>query len=107
MVYERAKLDPTEAFSIDENQFNALGYRLLQAGSVDEAIAVFAFNADAFPESWNVWDSLGEAYMTRGDRARAIECYRASLQRNPDNHNGGTILERLTAEEAAERQPTQ
>lgn len=64
-------------------------------------------DADAFPESWNVWDSLGEAYTTRGDRARAIECYRASLQRNPDNHNGGTILERLTAEEEAERQPTQ
>jgi hypothetical protein len=45
--------------------------------------------------------------MTRGDRARAIECYRASLQRNPDNRNGGTILERLTAEEEAARQPTQ
>jgi glyoxylase-like metal-dependent hydrolase (beta-lactamase superfamily II) len=107
MVYEKAKLDPTEAFSIDENEFNALGYQLLQAGSVDEAITVFAINADAFPESWNAWDSLGEAYMTRGDRARAIECYRASLQRNPDNRNGGTILERLTAEEEAERQPTQ
>jgi glyoxylase-like metal-dependent hydrolase (beta-lactamase superfamily II) len=106
-VYEKAKLDPTEAFYFDENQFNALGYQLLQAGSVDEAIAVFAFNADAFPESWNVWDSLGEAYMSRGDRARAIECYRASLQRNPDNRNGGAILERLTAEEEAARQPTQ
>lgn len=102
-VYERARLDPTEAIFIDENQLNALGYRLLQTGGVDEAIAVLSMNADAFPESWNVWDSLGEAYMTRGDRARAIECYRSSLRLNPGNSSGAAILERLTAQEEAAR----
>ena len=49
-----------------------------------------------FPESWNAWDSLGEAYVTRGDEDLAIETYEKSLELNPQNANGREVLERLT-----------
>jgi len=87
--------DPDVFF--DENEFNLLGYRLLGESRVDDAIAVFELNVERFPGSWNVYDSLGEAYAVKGDRERAIELYRRSLELNPDNTNGVQALERLGA----------
>jgi len=81
----------------DEAELNLLGYRLLLAGRVDDAIAVFEINAERFPGSWNVWDSLGEAVRTKGDTVRAIELYRRSLELNPDNANGAQALAQLEA----------
>jgi tetratricopeptide (TPR) repeat protein len=84
----------TEVF-FDENGFNMLGYRLLGQNRVDEAIAVFEINVERFPESWNVYDSLGEAYAVKGDTGKAIELYRRSVELNPENVNGVQALERL------------
>lgn len=68
-----------------EAQLNAAGYRLLQAKQVDQAIALFQRNVKAHPDSWNVYDSLGEAYGVKGDRKLAVANYRkaASLTQDP------------------------
>ncbi len=87
--------DPDVFF--DENEFNLLGYRLLGQSKVDDAIAVFELSVEHYPDSWNVYDSLGEAHATKGNRERAIELYRHSLELNPDNTNGVQALERLGA----------
>jgi TolA-binding protein len=42
---------------------------------VDSAIVVFQKNVKDYPRSWNVYDSLGEAYATKGDKRRAAELY--------------------------------
>jgi glyoxylase-like metal-dependent hydrolase (beta-lactamase superfamily II) len=81
----------------DESEFNLLGYRLLGQSRVDDAIAVLKLNVERFPDSWNVYDSLGEAYAVKGDRERAVELYRRSLELNPGNTNGVQALERLGA----------
>jgi cytochrome c-type biogenesis protein CcmH/NrfG len=56
------------------------------------AVEVLSYNVRAFPSSWNVYDSLGEAYMKRGDTRLAIEDYRASLKLNPDNDGASQAL---------------
>jgi len=68
-----------------EAQLNAAGYRLLQAKQVDDAIALFQRNVKAHPDSWNVYDSLAEAYAVKGDKKLAITNYRkaASLTTDP------------------------
>jgi tetratricopeptide (TPR) repeat protein len=81
-----------------EGAINRAGYRLLREGAIDEAIEVFSLNTGAFPESANAWDSLGEALMERGDRERAIESYRRSLELDPDNDNARERLEALGAD---------
>jgi len=48
-----------------------------------------------YPESGNVYDSLGEAYEAAGERELAREAYTASLERNPDNSNARARLEAL------------
>jgi tetratricopeptide (TPR) repeat protein len=82
----------------DENEFNLLGYRLLGQDRVDAAISVFELNVERYPDSWNVYDSLGEACAVKGDTKRAIELYRRSVELNPNNINGVQAIERMGGE---------
>jgi hypothetical protein len=42
-----------------------------------------------------VYDSLGEAYMEKGETGLAVANYEKSLELNPDNQNGRDMLEKL------------
>ncbi|MHC4946818.1 MAG: S41 family peptidase [Planctomycetota bacterium] len=81
-----------------EADVNMLGYELLGRERVELAIAVFRFNVEAYPESFNVHDSLGEAYMTAGRTDEAIAAYRRSLELEPDNANATAMIERMRSE---------
>jgi CubicO group peptidase (beta-lactamase class C family) len=87
-------------YYLDEAEINALGYRLMQGGNVKAAIDVFKLNVQEFPGSWNVYDSLGEAFMADGQRALAIANYEKSVALNPANTGGREALERLKGEKA-------
>jgi CubicO group peptidase (beta-lactamase class C family) len=76
---------------------NSLGYELLRGGRTREAIAVFQANAGAFPERWELWDSLAEGYMADGQREPAIRCYEKSVEMNPRNEAGIEALGKLRA----------
>jgi tetratricopeptide (TPR) repeat protein len=77
---------------------NAMGYALLQEKRIEEAIEVFRRNVEAYPGSWNVYDSLGEAYMLAGETERAEALYEKSLTLNPQNENGRKMLARMRGE---------
>jgi hypothetical protein len=94
-VVETALREGRAGRVLDEEAINLLGYRALQSGSTETALAVFRSNADAFPGSSNAWDSLGEAYMVAGATELAIRNYRKSLALNPDNGNAARMLEKL------------
>ncbi|MDY7093414.1 MAG: SMP-30/gluconolactonase/LRE family protein [Acidobacteriota bacterium] len=74
---------------------NLFGYGLLRGDQVDRALAVFELNAELFPQSFNVWDSLAEAHRKAGHREKAIELYRKSLELNPQNNNARAMLEEM------------
>ncbi len=94
--YKTLKEDKT--YAIKENEMNMIGYRLLQSGKTEEAIAVFKINVAEFPESGNVYDSLGEAYLEAGQKELAIENYKKSVEIDPQNTNGINILKKLEKE---------
>jgi predicted Zn-dependent protease len=74
----------TRALTIaNEADMNIYGYGLLQAGKVDSAIVVFTNNTKKYPQSWNVWDSLGEAYGVKGDKKLAVANYKKALAMAP------------------------
>jgi len=83
------------AYYVDENQMNSLGYKLLREDKVLLAIDIFKINAKEFPESWNVYDSLGEGYMANGDKELAIKYYEKSVALNPDNRGGINAIKKL------------
>ena len=80
----------------NEADMNALGYELLQSGKVDEAIEVFRNNTKKYPESWNVYDSLGEALALKGDKAGAKMQYEKALSMVRDAVNRKRIEGILT-----------
>ncbi len=84
-------------YNFKESQLNIVGYQLLQVGKTKEAIEIFKLNVEEFPDSFNVYDSLGEGYMMNGDKALAIKNYKKSLKINPKNDNAVKMLEELEA----------
>ena len=74
----------TDALEIaTENELNNYGYQLLNAGNHDKAIEILILNTKRHPKSANTWDSLGEAYATKGDKKNAIINFKKSLSMNP------------------------
>lgn len=51
--------------------------------------------AESFPLSFNTWNSLGEAYLKKGDKINAKKNYDKSLELNPQNDNARKVLEQL------------
>ncbi len=50
---------------------------------------------DLNPQSWNVYDSYGEALLMNGNKDMAIKMYQRSLELNPGNDNAKKILKDL------------
>lgn len=81
-----------------ESAVNDLGYSYLGAGKTGMAIAVFRFNAEQFPESSDVYDSLGEALMEAGRIDESILNYRKSVELDPGNENAETLIKTMEKE---------
>jgi tetratricopeptide (TPR) repeat protein len=96
-TYRDLKKNQPAAYDFQERELNELGYNLLRKQRIKEAIRVFQLNVEAYPESANVYDSLGEGYMVDGDKALAIENYEKSLKLNPNNTNAVEKLKLLRA----------
>ncbi len=96
--YRDLKATQPDAYDFSEGEFIGLGYGMIHLKKYKEAIAVFQLSVEAFPESYNTYDSLAEAYMDNGDKELAIANYKKSLQLNPRNTNGIRMLEKLNAQ---------
>jgi len=62
-----------------EADINNLGYQRMAEKKTDEALALFRKNVKDHPNSWNVYDSLGEALANTGDKKGATENYTKAL----------------------------
>jgi tetratricopeptide (TPR) repeat protein len=78
-----------------ELTLNAVGYDYLFQGKTEEAIEILALNAKLHPNSYNVFDSLGEAYAKAGRKELALVNYKKSLEINPNSETGKKALEDL------------
>ena len=72
-----------------------VGFTALNQGHQSEAVEVFKLNAEVFPGSANVYDSLGEALLKKGEKEAAASNYRKSLELNPNNENAKKVLKTI------------
>jgi len=98
-TYRRLKQEEIPGFDKpNEATLNSLGYMLMGNKKLDDAIKVFQLNAQEYPQGWNCYDSLAEAYMNAGQKELAIKNYEKSLELNPENKNGAEMLKKLKAQ---------
>ncbi|HVV05084.1 MAG TPA: alpha/beta hydrolase-fold protein [Puia sp.] len=65
---------------------NNTGYQLMGNHQLDRAAYYFHLNMDNYPNSFNVYDSMGDLLVARTEKDSAMKCYQKALQLrdNPD-----------------------
>ncbi len=67
-----------------EQLINTMGHTCLSNPTkIDEAVNFFELNAKNYPESFTVFDSLGDGYRAKKDNAKAIKAYKKAIDINP------------------------
>jgi len=67
---------------VPEQTVNLMAYGyLLKGKEIDKAIAIFEENVRLYPQSPNVYDSLGEGYEAAGQLDKAIEYYGIAIKK--------------------------
>jgi tetratricopeptide (TPR) repeat protein len=93
-IKEKDSLSPV----IKERSINSLGYTFIGKGDFDSALEVFKINVVLYPNSSNVFNSLGEAHFLKKDTATAIVNFKKSLAINPENRSSKRFLKKITKE---------
>ena len=79
-------------------ELNTLGYVYLRSNQMDKALYVFNMNTKIFPYKYNVYDSLGEAYLVDEDYDKASKHYNKVLELKPEDENAQAMLEKIEKE---------
>ncbi|WP_199269157.1 tetratricopeptide repeat protein [Polaribacter sp. L3A8] len=91
VIQQKDSLNPT----INQHTLNKLGYTFIKKDNFDDALEIFKINAILYPESSNVFDSMGEAYLLKKDTANAIINFKKALTINPENRNSNRFLKKI------------
>lgn len=83
-------------FQIPEGDLNRLGLQLIfNPKASQKGINVFLFALELYPESANLFDSLGEAYLFIDNKEKAVINFKKSLELYPQNQNAINRLKQL------------
>jgi hypothetical protein len=94
-IYREVSTNDPDYRIFEPESLNALAEELIQKKNTKEAIEVLKLNVEAYPGSWEVYDALGKAYMSDGNKQMAIENLSRSLELNPQNPETAEMLKKL------------
>ncbi len=77
---EQARKSDPKAVLFSEALVNIMGYEHMQAGDLKGAIEILKLNAEAFTDSPNVYDSLGDVYLADGQKELARQNAQKALE---------------------------
>jgi len=60
----------------DEGLINGMGYQFMSIQQMEKAKQFFELNVKNFPDSYNVYDSIGDYYSATDNKQKAIESYK-------------------------------
>lgn len=94
-TYSELKLNHSKSYDFSENLLNRLGYDLIELSKLKEAVQIFKLNAISYPNSSNVYDSLGEVYLLNNQNTEALKNYKKALSLDLGNETIIKIIEKL------------
>lgn len=82
--YQTLKTMAAHDYIFNEHELNNLGYQLMWAGHLKEAVGIFKLNLDEYPTSSNVYDSYGDGLLAKGDTVNALINFRKVAEMDPE-----------------------
>jgi tetratricopeptide (TPR) repeat protein len=72
-----------------EMKVNRAGYTLMEMERPDQAYEFFKLNIENYPASFVVWDSMGDYYVAKGEKEKAVEHFKKAiiLRDTPETRN--------------------
>ena len=80
-------IDNKNAYYTNATALNNLGYKLLNNEKPKASLLVFKLLVSEFPDNFNAYDSLGEAYFKNKEYKNELIQYNKTLDLNPNNQN--------------------
>ncbi|MCK4645763.1 MAG: tetratricopeptide repeat protein, partial [Candidatus Aminicenantes bacterium] len=75
--------------------FNSYAFYLKGEKKLDKGLTVLLDAIELFPRDANLFDSVGEFYLAKEDKTKAIEYYKKALEINPKFRPSIQALEKL------------
>jgi tetratricopeptide (TPR) repeat protein len=94
---QRMIADPRYRFYDFEGELTDAGQRILSTGDTGQAVAVFSFVTQLFPQSANALVNLAAAHEKAGQTEEAIACYTKVVELAPDGPAAKHSAEKLAA----------
>ena len=89
------EIQKQQKLKFNESALNEWAYQLISFGSTRKALEIFRLNVFLFPNSANVYDSLGETFAALDIIDKAIENYQKSVNLDPKNQHAKNMLKIL------------
>ncbi|HEX6717812.1 MAG TPA: serine hydrolase [Pyrinomonadaceae bacterium] len=99
-----ASINPLGAASA--SGLNNVAYQLAGAGLVDEALTLLRAAIELYPKEANLYDSVGEFQLRKGDKVKALESYQKALEIDPNFSNAAAardVVKKLSEELAQKK----
>jgi D-alanyl-D-alanine-carboxypeptidase/D-alanyl-D-alanine-endopeptidase len=98
-LYQQLKASKNASFIFNENQLNYLGNELRRDGRIKKALKIYEMNAQEYPKSALVYESLGEIYKRNKNKKMAVQYFKKARELDPQNPHWTYILEKLKSAE--------
>ena len=96
-VTEKELVSTLAEFTKGSRELNTFGYKLLRSDQIEKALYVFDLNTKIYPYKYNVYDSLGEAYLVAENYSEALKNYYKVLTMNPENKNAKEMIRTINS----------
>lgn len=96
-----AALNPATNAPASAGGLNNIAYQLAGVGMIDDAIAILQTAIELYPKEANLYDSIGEFQLKKGEKTKAVASYQKALDTNPTYPNAAAakeIVKKLTDE---------
>ena len=93
--YRELRRAQSKAYDMSDEVLIDVGYDLLDNNRVDDAIEVFKLGLEFASQSSDFHDSLGHAYIAKGDLDLAIQSFENVLEIEPNSEHGASMLKDL------------
>ena len=80
--HEEIKQNESDNYAFDKYQLNLVANALLKNKKYEDAITLYEFNNNEYPDYYYGYENLCEAYLEIGDTAKAIQVYTRAKEKN-------------------------